>query len=166
MTHHLLLAVGALSILVVVVAQDILVRKLQQESISSGLTGPYHWVLDGAFLLLAVALYLAFQHGTDWQKWLSAGSAVSLVLTGISGTWTTWLNKYTNGEKVHVIFTALTFSLALALQVVSNHDVGMWGMTVWGVLAAGVTHYLVANASVTEKIGVLGLCGWLVAWAL
>lgn len=166
--YHVLLALAALAICGVVVAQDILVHKLQQESISAGLTGPYHWWLDGAFVLLATFLWLAFKNGTPLQHALSAAAAGCLILTGASGTWTTWLDKYTksNGEKIHTGCTAVTFSLALALQLVSNHDAGMWGMTVWGVAAAGVTHYLVANASVTEKIGVLGLCGWLVAWAL
>ena len=161
---HLYLALAALCVCAVVVVQDHLVPMLQQKSISAGLTGPYHWYLDGAMLALALALALAFRHGTPLQQLLAYGSAVSLTLTAASGTYTTKLGA--NGEKIHSGLTAVTFVLALALQVVSNHTAGMWGLTGLSVSAAGATHFLVPNASVTEKVGVLGLCGWLVAWAL
>lgn len=161
---HVLLAVAALAIVGVVAVQDHVVPALKGASISSGLTGPTHWWLDASFALLALALALAFRFGTDAQRVLSATAALGLILTGASGTWTALLGP--SGERIHAICTGVTFALAIALQCVSNASPGMWGITVWGAAAALVTHLLVPNASVTEKIGVLGLCGWLVAWAL
>lgn len=166
---HLYLALASALVCAVVVVQDVIVPVLRQKSISAGLTGPYHWFLDGAFLLLAGALATSFRYPAPAiQSALATGSAASLLLTGASGTWTDTLDKYTNGkgEKIHAACTAVTFSLALALQVVTNHNPYMWGMTCMSVAAAGVTHFLVANASVTEKVGVLGLCSWLIAGAL
>lgn len=165
MTHiHLFLALASFVLIAVVVVQDHLVPALQQKSISSGLTGPYHWYLDASFVMLAVALVLAFSSATWIQKSLAIGAGVSLVLTGASGTWTDNLGP--NGEKIHSALTAVTFVLAIILQLVSNTTPGMWGITGLALLCAGATHFLVANASVTEKIGVLGLCGWLIAYSL
>lgn len=123
MNHiHLWLALAALAIVAVVIVQDHLVPALQSKSISSGLTGPYHWYLDGAFVALAVALALAFRGSALLQQILASGAAFFLVLTGASGTWTDWLDQRTNGqgEKIHAACTAVTFVLALGLQVASD----------------------------------------------
>lgn len=161
---HPLLAAAAVAVCAVWATQDYLVPELRQKSISSGLTGPYHWFLDGAFVLLAVALSRAFMDVPPVPHVLATAAAICLVLTGASGTYTAALGP--NGEKIHAGCTAVTFGLAIALQVVSNHTAWMWGVTGLAAAVAVATHFLVANSSVTEKVGVLGLCAWLVAYSL
>lgn len=161
---HLFLAIAAFGVCAAWALQDYLVPVLRQKSISSGLTGPYHLVLLGSFFLLSLSLVISFKGGTLVQHALAVAAAVGLTLTGASGTWTTELGA--NGEKIHASLTAVTFVLAIALQLVSNHTASMWGITGLAIAVAGTTHFLVANASVTEKVGVLGLCAWLVAYSL
>lgn len=163
-TSHLLLALAALGIVLVVTLQDILRPALAHESISTGLSGPMDGLLLGAFGLLSAALVAAFIHTTTLQAVLACAAAAGLVVTGLTGWLTVEIGP--NGERYHVISTAITFSLAVALQLVTNHTAGMWGITAGSAAAAIATHFLVPNASVTEKVGVLGLCAWLVAWAL
>lgn len=163
-TSHLLLALAALALLFVVALQDILRPALAHESISTGLSGPMDGLLLGAFALLSGALVYAFNDTTVLQSLLAGAAAIGLVVTGLTGWLTTELGP--NGERYHVISTAITFSLAVALQLVTNHTPLLWGITVGGAAAAIATHFLVANPSVTEKVGVTGLCGWLIAWAL
>jgi hypothetical protein len=160
---NIFLAAAAALVPAVVTVQNALIPKLRQQSISSGLTGPYHALLDASFAALSVALALAFAHGTVAQRVLAYAAGALLVATGVTGTWT---DKIKDGEKLHTIFTALTFGAALMLQAVSNQSAPMWTITGAGIAAAAVTHYLVPVASVTEKIGVLGLCAWLIGWAL
>jgi hypothetical protein len=162
---HLYLALACALLLGVIAVQDYLVPVLQQKSISAGLTGPYHWYLDGAMVLLACALAFAFQHAPWYQHALANLAGVSLILTAGSGTYTTNLGP--NGEKIHSGLTAVTFVLAIALQLVVNHTPAMWTITGLGIVSAVLTHYLVPTvASTTEKMGVLGLCAWLIAWSL
>jgi hypothetical protein len=168
MISYLLLAAASLGLLGMVAAQDYLYPPLREKTISSGLTGPYHWWLDAAFLCLSAALVGAFWgHGVS--AYLAIASSVFLVLTGISGTFTTWLDAFTSnqGEVWHTRFTAVTFVLAIALQFVTNGpSVLLWCMTLGGMLFPIATHFLVPNASVTEKVGVTQLCLWLVAWSV
>jgi hypothetical protein len=161
---HLYLALACASLLAVVGVQDYLVPVLRQKSISAGLTGPYHWYLDAAMFLLAAALIVAFRHSHWYQSLLAEAAGVSLIFTALSGTYTT--NLGVNGEKIHSALTAVTFVLAIVLQLVFNHTPAMWTITGFGIVGAILTHFLVPVASTTEKMGVLGLCAWLIAWSL
>lgn len=163
-SSHIFLALAAIGLVLVVVLQDIMRPVLAHESISSGLTGPMDGLLLGAFALLSAAMVAAFIHTTTLQAVLACASAVMLVVTGLTGWLTAEIGP--NGERYHVIATAITFSLAIALQLVTNHTAAMWGITGCGAAAAIATHFLVPNASVTEKVGVLGLATWLVAWGI
>ena len=160
---HIFLALAALGIVLVVLVQDLLRPALAHESISSGLTGPMDGLLLGTFGLLAAAMVVAFIHQPLLQAVLACAAAVGLVVTGLTG----WLTaQLPDGEKDHVIATAVTFSLAIALQLVTDgHSALLWAITGGAAIAAASTHFLVPNASVTEKVGVLGLCSWLVAWS-
>jgi len=159
---HLYLAFACLVLLAVVAVQDYLVPALRQETISSGLTGHYHVALDAAFVVLAVALVLAFR-GHGIASLLADGAAAFLILTGATGTLTAHIPQ---GERWHTICTAVTFVLAIMLQFVSNdHNGALWVITLGGMLFPIATHYLVPNPSVTEKVGVTQLCLWLIAWS-
>lgn len=163
---HLFLALASLAVLAVVAVQDYLVLPLRQESISAGLTGPYHWYLDASYLALAAALVISF-NGTHGLI-LASLSAVSLILTAITNTFGTFVDTFTGGKHAlwHSRFTAVVFLSALALECFMNHGPVMWTLTVVNVAAPAVIYLLSGNSPYTEKVGVLVLCLWLVAWAL
>lgn len=163
MNPHLLLPLACLTLLAVIAVQDYLVPLLRQKSISSGLTGPYDGWLLAAFAFLSVALVIAFGKAPLIPRALADGAAFFLILTGASGRFT---DQIPNGEIWHTRLTAVTFVLAILLQLVTNgYNPILWTLTLGGIGSALITHFLVANASVTEKIGVAGLCFWLIAWS-
>lgn len=163
---HFFLALAALGVVCAVAVQDYLVVGLRQESISAGLTGPYHWYLDASYLFLGAALVIAFK-GTR-GAWLADVSAASLILTAVTNTFGTWVDTFTKNEHAlwHARFTAVVFLSALALECVMNHGAVMWSLTAVNVLAPLTVYALSGNSPYTEKIGVLVLCLWLVAWSL
>jgi hypothetical protein len=167
MTHlHFFLALAALGIVAVVAVQDYLVLPLRQESISAGLTGPYHWYLDTSYLILAVALTLAFR-GTNgaWPAWVSS---VALILTAITNTFGNEVDVLTGGRhaRLHSLFTGVVFLSAFALELVMSHGAALWALTATNVAAPACIYLLSGNSPYTEKIGVLVLCFWLVSWSL
>jgi hypothetical protein len=163
MTTHTFLALAALALLGVVAVQNYWVPLLRQKTISSGLTGPYDGLLLAAFALLSAALVLAFRH-QGAGEYIADAAAGFLVLTGVSGRFS---DDLPDGELWHTRFTAVTFVLAITLQFVMNgHNAALWVITGGAILYALTTHFLVSNASVTEKVGVTGLCLWLAAWGL
>lgn len=167
MNHlHLFLALASLAIVAVVAVQDYFVPSLRQESISAGLTGPYHWYLDASYLVLSSALVIAFEKTPG--AWLATISASALILTAATNTFGTWVDTFTEGQHAlwHSRFTAVVFLSALALECVMNHGAFMWSLTAANVLAPLVVYALSGNSPYTEKIGVLVLCTWLVAWSL
>ena len=170
MTHiHILLALASIALVGVIAAQDYLYAPLRQESISAGLTGPYHGYLDASYVVLAAAMVVAF-----WPPRSArclpcvSGCGSALLLTGATNTLGTWVDTFTNGQhsKWHTIFTAVTFVSAFALECVVNHGAVFWTITAGNVAAPAIVYLLSRNSTYTEKVGVLGLCLWLVAWAL
>lgn len=169
MTHiHILLALASIALVGVIAAQDYLYPPLRQESISAGLTGPYHGYLDASYVVLAAALVVAFWPLGPLVAALASVAAAALLLTGATNTFGTWVDTFTNGQhsKWHTIFTAVTFVSAFALECVVNHGAVFWTITAGNVAAPAIVYLLSRNSTYTEKVGVLGLCLWLVAWAL
>lgn len=164
---HLFLALAALAVVAVVAVQDYKVVALRQESISAGLTGPYHWYLDASYVVLAVALVLAFK-GAGVAFVLATTSAIALILTAVTNTFGTFVDTLTKGQHAvwHARFTAVVFLAALALECVANHGPVFWTLTVVNVAAPGVVYLLSGDSPYTEKVGVLVLCMWLVGWSL
>jgi hypothetical protein len=164
---HLYLALAALGLVAVVAVQDVLVPALRSESISAGLTGPYHWYLDASYLILAIALTTAFW-GTGLAGVLAGVSSVALILTAVTNTFSIWVDSITNGQhaKWHSIFTGVVFVTALSLQAVVDRGAVAWTLTASNVLAPAVLYLLTRNSPNTEKVGVLILCLWLVSWSL
>lgn len=169
MTHiHILLALASIALVGVIAAQDYLYAPLRQESISAGLTGPYHGYLDASYVVLAAALVVAFWPLGPLVAALASVAAAALLLTGATNTFGTWVDMFTNGQhsKWHTIFTAVTFVSAFALECVVNHGAVFWTITAGNAAAPAIVYLLSRNSTYTEKVGVLGLCLWLVAWAL
>lgn len=166
-THHILLALAAIALVGVIAAQDYLYAPLRQESVSAGLTGPYHWWLDASYVVLAAALVGSF-HGHGLSGVFATVAAIALILTAVTNTFGTWVDSITNGEHAlwHSRFTAIVFVSALALQVSANDSATMWCITAANVAAPAAVYLLSGNSPYTEKVGVLLICVWLTAWAL
>jgi hypothetical protein len=173
---HVFLALACLALLLVIAAQDYLVPALRNETISAGLTGKEHALLDASYVPLAAALCLAF---TGWMEVFAVIAAVALLLVAATNTAWRFFDLITDGAHStwHSRFTLVVFTSALALQVSGDH--GWW----WALTAANVAipaacyayfHYRatiidgvsVAASPAAEKVFVLGLCVWLIAWAL
>jgi len=165
---HIAVALSALAVIGVVSAQDILYAPFRQETISQGLNGPNHVCLDIAFGLLAIALvWVALGH-----LWLEiTASVAALGLIGISVTNTAWrwvdglTGKLGGHEAWHLRFTVVVFVGAFAFQVVGDHS-ALWWLSLANFLAPAATFLLSRRQDYAEKVGVLLLCTWLIAWAI
>lgn len=176
MLPHLFLALACLALLLVIATQDYLVPGLRNSTISAGLTGPYHVLLDAAYVPLAAALLLAF-HG--WMELFAVIAAVALLLVAATNTAWRWFDLITDGghAKLHSIFTLVVFAAALALQFVGDHG-WRWGLTIANVVVPAFCYAYFHVRTVTirgvtiqaspaaEKLYVAGLCLWLIVWAL
>jgi hypothetical protein len=147
-----------------IAAQNYLVPALRQETISSGLTGPLHGALDASYVILAAALVLGF---TGLMEWVAIVAALALVLTAATNTFGTWVDKVTGGKHAlwHSRFTIVVFSSALALEALGNTH-ALWAVTGLGIAAPAVIYALTERSDYAEKLAVLGISVWLIAWAL
>lgn len=175
---HAFLALACLALLGAIGAQDYLVPSLRNETISAGLTGPYHWWLDGTYLVLAVALVGSFA-AHPLMELLAVVSAVSLLLVASTNTFWRWWDRETLGNHSlwHSRFTIAVFTSALLLQIVGDHG-WWWGLTALNVLVPAAIYtwfhcritliegVSVAASPAAEKAYVAFLCVWLIAWAL
>lgn len=164
---HVFLALCGLAVIGVVIVQNVVYPPLRQETISEGLNGPDHVALDAAFGLLAIALV--------WAAWgdalLEATAVVAAIgLVGISVTNTAWrwvdglTGKLGGHEKWHLAFTVVAFLGAFAFQIAGDHGY-LWWVSAVNFAAPLVVFLLSRRQDYAEKVGVLILCLWLVAWA-
>lgn len=168
------LAFAALLLLVVITVQNILYPPLQQETISDGLYGPYHWLLDGAYVVLASALALAFWGTGLPSEILSITAGTALMVTAFTNTFSTFVDKLKAGihSKLHTWFTVVMFLSILSLEGFNDHGWFTWlsvagvaaPVALVGVLKAVKSKILPGPAA--EKLAVFLLCSWLAAWSL
>ena len=171
---HVFLALSCIALIGAIAAQDYLVPSLRNATISSGLTGPYHWVLDGTYVVLAAALCIAFTRHHLMEA-LAVISAIALILTAATNTFWQYVDKLTNGQHSlwHSRFTIAVFVSALLLQIVGDKG-KLWMITVATVaLPAAAYAYFhfykatvegisIAASPAAEKLYVLCLCVWLI----
>lgn len=166
---HVFLALACLALLGAIGVQNYLVPALRNETISSGLTGPYHWWLDGTYLVLAVALVMGFRD-RPLPLALASIAGLALILTAATNTFHAFVDRITDGQHSlwHSRFTTVVFASALALEVAVNRSgpVALWGMTGFGLAAPGSIYGLTRRSDYAEKLAVLGICCWLITWAL
>ncbi|MGH8260959.1 MAG: hypothetical protein ACREUG_14860 [Steroidobacteraceae bacterium] len=162
-----LLTFASLALLGVIAAQDYLYAPFRQETISQGFNGPNHLWLDGSMLLLAIALCV----GASGRWPLEAFAIVtSIGLIGIAVTNTAW--RWVDGltgelgghERWHLAFTAIVFLGAFAFEAAGNRG-ALWWLTAVNIAAPIVVWLLSRRQDYAEKVGVLILCIWLIAWA-
>jgi hypothetical protein len=175
---HAYLALACLALLGVIAAQDYLYKPLRNETISAGLTGPYHWYLDASYAVLSVALVLAFAAHPGMEV-LAVLSAVALLLVGSTNTFWKWWDARTGGKHSlwHSRFTIAVFVSALLLQVTGDSG-WRWALTAANVIVPAAIYFyfserespldgtVVQPSPAAEKGYVLLLCLWLIAWAL
>lgn len=173
---HVLLALACLALLGVIAVQDWLYIPLRNETISAGLTGPYHVLLDASYVPLSVALVFSF-HG--WMAVFADIAAVALLLVAATNTAWRWFDALTDGQhsKWHSRFTLVVFVSALLLQVACDHGF-RWILTELNVIFPAMVyayfHFkptkiggtVVEASPAAEKSYVLGLCLWLIIWSL
>ncbi|MGH8261392.1 MAG: hypothetical protein ACREUG_17050 [Steroidobacteraceae bacterium] len=164
--NMLALAFAAIALLAVIAAQDYLWAPLRNETISSGLEGPYHWWLDGAYIVLAAALCMGFT-GRPLTEAFAVVTAIALVLSGVANTAYRWVDQVTGGkhEQLHLAFTAVVFLGAAGVELTADRGALWWLSLANGVVPAALWG-LTSRKDYAEKIGVLLLCLWLIAWTL
>lgn len=163
------LALAALLLLVVIAAQNYLYPPLRQETISDGLYGPYHWLLDGAYVVLATALVHAFL-GKGFAEVLAFVAAGCLMVTAITNTFSTWVDSFKKGihTNLHTWFTVGMFLTMLTLEGTQSGwkwlaaNIGL-PVVVFGALKVLKSKLLPGPAA--EKTAVLVLCSWLMSLA-
>lgn len=167
------LLIAALLLLIVIGVQNYLYPPLREETISDGLYGPYHWFLDGSFIILSIALGLTFIGKGFIEEGLAIGGAIALMMTAITNTFSTWIDKITNGlhNKLHAYFTGVVFLTMIGLEINQDHGNWWWLTGVTLLLPVAVVglcqifkHIKIGPAA--EKAGVFGLCLWLIAYAI
>lgn len=172
----ILLALSCLALLLVIATQDYLYKPLRNETISAGLTGPYHVLLDVSYVPLSAALVLSF-HGL--MAVFASIAAVALLLVAATNTAWRFFDALTDGQHSlwHSRFTLVVFASALALQVAGDHG-HWWALTGINVLvpAAAYAYFHfkktdidgvdIAASPAAEKLYVAGLCVWLIVWSL
>lgn len=166
------LTFAAFLLLAVITLQNYLYPPLREETISDGLYGPYHWFLDGAYVVLATAIVFAFKgHGTASEV-LSIGAASALMVTAVTNTFSGWVDKIKVGLHVtlHTWFSIIMFLLMLGLEASQNRG-GLWYLSAVGIVMPVVAFGLcqlkslkVAAGPLAEKTAVLFLCMWLMSW--
>jgi hypothetical protein len=166
------LTLAALLLLLVIIAQNVLYPPLRQETVSDGLYGPYHWFLDGAYVVLATALIFAFE-GKGIGETLSLVASGALMVTAITNTFSTWVDKIKVGlhTKLHSWFSVGMFVSMLGLEYTQNHS-WLWYLSGAGLVLPIVTFGLcqikslkVAAGPAAEKVAILFLCLWMIAWS-
>lgn len=173
------LTLSCLALLGVIAAQDYLYKPLRNETISAGLTGPYHALLDISYVPLAAALCIAFD---GWMELFAMVAAAALLLVAATNTAWRFFDGLTDGEHAlwHSRFTLVVFASALALQLAGDRG-SLWWLTAANVAipAAAYAYFRFRPTEIkamsisaleaspaAEKLYVLGLCVWLIVWAL
>lgn len=171
------LILSCIALLLTIAAQDFWYAPLRNETVSSGLTGPYHVLLDASYVPLSAVLCFYFT-GHPWSMFFAIVAAVSLLVVAASNTAWRWFDALTDGAHsvVHSTATLVVFVSALMLQVVNDHG-PFWWLSVANVLVPGACygyfHYkttvikgvTIAASPAAEKLYITGLCAWLIVWA-
>lgn len=174
----LYLVLTCIALLGVIAAQDDLVPALRNETISRGLSGPYHWYLDAAYLLLAIAIVGA--SSGFFMRLFAVLAALALVATAFTNTFATLVDKWTAGQHSlwHTRATIAVFVAAFLVELTGDQSTLRVALTVLTVAAPAIAYLwfeyrpttiqgvTVAASPAAEKLYVTGLCLWFIAWAL
>lgn len=175
---NLLLLLSCIALLLIIAAQDLWYAPLRNETISAGLTGPYHVLLDAAYVPLAYALCTSFG-GHPAMMLFGVISGLALIAVAVTNTAWRLVDRFTDGKHAlwHSRLTLVVFVAAIALQVSGDHQ-GFWILTALNILVPGACYLYfhlkptiiggvaVAASPAAEKLYVFFLCLWLVIYSL
>lgn len=179
--NHLLLTLACIFLPLVIAAQDFLYIPLRNETISAGLTGPYHWWLDAAYLPLSIFLVLRFavDYPVGPHPFLAAIlaciAAIALIAVAVTNTFWRWVDGFTDEKHAlwHSRFTIAVFISAIALQIVCDSG-SFWIMTFLNFAIPGAAYFYfhtipttikgvtIAASPAAEKLYTFQLCLWLI----
>jgi len=177
---HLLLIFACVLLLGTIAFQDYTVTPLRNETVSAGLTGPEHWLLDASYVPIAVMLPVVFRNSIPMLL-LAIVSSVALLLVASTNTFHVWWDARTGGKHAlwHSRFTLTVFTAALALQIVGDFKHPLMGiLTVLTVAVPAMAYAFfhfdrtdidgtwIAASPAAEKLYIAFLCVWFVAWCL
>jgi len=175
---HVFLILACVGLLATIAAQDWLYPALRNETISSGLTGPFHAALDAAYVPVALAVALGFL-AHPLTELLAVISAIALILVAVTNTAWVWVDSITKGRHAlwHSRFTLVVFISVLALEVVADHG-WHWGVTAANVISPMLVYVyfserkspiygtIVQPSPAAEKLAVAIMCVWLITYSL
>lgn len=168
---HVFLAVAAILMLVAIAVQDYLYPPLRQQTISEGLTGPYHVVLDSGYAILAAAIALAFRPENIPADILGFTASAMLVVTAVANTGHAFVDKISGGnhDKIHTYGTVVLFLAVFALEVIYGWPWLVANLAfpafIYG-LSLALPQAKVSGGAAAEKAAVLVMCAWLTWWAV
>lgn len=172
------LIIACLALLGVIAAQDDLIPALRNDTISKGLSGPYHWYLDASYVLLAIAIVGA-SSGTAMHI-LTVIAGLALGATAFTNTFATLVDKWSGGKHSlwHTRSTIVVFVAAFLVELSGDQNTIRIALTVFTILAPTIAYLwfryrptiikgvMVAASPAAEKLYVAGLCLWFISWAL
>jgi hypothetical protein len=172
----ILLPLASIALLGVIAYQDWKVPTLRNATVSSGLTGQYHALLDASYVPLSVALLMSF-HSRPLMAIFAVIAAISLLMVAATNTAWAFFNSITDGEHSlwHTRFTIAVFVSGILLQVAGDSG-WRWALTAAtiAVPAAACGYFAwkptvikgtqIAASPAAEKLYIAGLCIWLAAW--
>lgn len=168
------LTIACLLLLSVIGLQNWLYPQLRALTVSDGLYQevPNYWALDASYVVLSVALsFTAYQTHSFIAFALALFASAAFMVTAISNTFATWVDKETGGihNKIHTDATIGMFVAALALQAVENHT-WLWWLSGAALILPALTYVESKRfgwpaGPNAEKAAVFMLCAWLIAWS-
>lgn len=177
---HLLLIAACVFLLGTIAFQDYSVTALRNETVSSGLTGPLHWLLDASYVPIAVMLPVVF--ATSFLPFaLALISSIALLLVASTNTFHVWWDAETGGNHArwHSRFTLVVFIASIVLQVVADFQhPAMSALTVFSVIVPSAVYVyfhlestdidgtVVAASPAAEKALITFLCLYYIVWCL
>lgn len=176
------LALACVALLGVIAAQDWLYIPLRNKTISAGLTGPYHWWLDAAYVPLALSLALRYHTSLSMEPFAVIAAVLLLAVAATNTAWR-FFDKLDMGGHTHSywhsMFTLALFVDAFVLQVIGDiSHPGLRAITLLSVFVPGAAYgyfhfepttikgVTIQASPAAEKLYVLGLCLWFIIGAL
>lgn len=171
MTHNTIL-LGAVVILLLCIAvpEALQIKKygLADKTISHYLRGPLGYVTDIGFLLFGLAMaYVGWTLGptvTGWSAGVLGAAMIAVMLTARIGDLV--FENFDQANRAHVAVTVVALIAAAALIVAASRDPAMWALGAAYPIAVALGFTFKLPIAVTEKLGVMMIALWLVAYAL
>jgi len=142
------------------------------QTISDGLTGPYHRVEDAGFIALGGALAILgviLASPISWLCWLVA---VGILGAMASDTYRPFLMRHFGGTAAkwrerHLIFAGIAFVGALALEASLAHGWLLWALVAAYPISVGIVRWIWPKYTAWQEwVAALAIVAFLLAWSI